>query len=118
MSMYTQLLDAAIGEHPVPEPDVTESRAVAEVRRCRIELVEGVPSGMDPDTVPFVLALQIGYDVALLQLASILGVDSDPSRFEQPQTERARLEAVFSDLGVLLGPAVDADDSEDAAAYG
>jgi hypothetical protein len=111
--MYTQLLDAAIAERSVRAPDVTESRAVAEVRRRRIELVEGVPGGMDPDTVPAVLAVQIGYDVALLQLASILGVASDPSRFEQPQRERARLEAAFSDLGVLLEPATDASGGGD-----
>ncbi len=104
MSMYTQLLDAALGQRLAPEPDAPKHRAVAKVRRCREQLDEGIPSGMDPDTVPIVLALQIGYDVALLQLAAVLGVETDPSRFEQPQSERARLEEAFSELGVSLEP--------------
>ena len=38
----------------------------------------------DLDAVPAVLALQIGYDVALLELAEVLGIETDPSRFERP----------------------------------
>ena len=67
MSMYTQLLDAAYGERPHPRE---EGSAVAEVLRCRFELEERVPPGIDPDAVPVVLALQVGYDVALLGLAA------------------------------------------------
>jgi hypothetical protein len=102
MSMYTQLLDTAFAQHAPGGGPITRGRAVAEVVRCRDELAEGTPGGADPDTVPEVLALQIGYDVALLELARVLGVETDPSRFDQPQRERDRLEQVFNDLGVDL----------------
>jgi hypothetical protein len=108
--MYTQLLDAAFVQHALPGGHVTRRVAVAEVLRCRDELDEGVPPGDDADAVPAVLALEIGYDVALIELARVVGVDTDPSRFDQPQRERDRLEQAFSDLGIdlaeqLAGPA-------------
>jgi hypothetical protein len=106
--MYTQLLQAATGQHLADEPEVTVSDAAGEVRRCRLELDQGVPAGMDPDAVPAALALQIAYDVALLHLAAVLGVESDPDWFEPPQRERARLEAVFSELGLNVEPATEA----------
>jgi hypothetical protein len=81
---------------------VTRGVAMAEVIRCRDELDEGVAPGDDPDAVPAVLALQIGYDVALIELAQVVGVDTDASRFDQPQRERDRLEQAFNDLGIDL----------------
>jgi hypothetical protein len=102
MSMYTQLLDAALGQRPPFQTDMTEERAVEQVVRCREELAEGVPPGIDPDTVPAVLALQIAYDVALLELARVVGVDSGAARFEQPRLERERLERAFGALGIDL----------------
>jgi hypothetical protein len=102
MSMYTQLLDAAFAQRLRPGSRITRRVAVAEVIRCRDELDEGVPPGTDPDTVPVVLALEIGYDVALIELARVVGVDTDPSRFDQPRRERDRLEQAFNDLGIDL----------------
>jgi hypothetical protein len=100
--MYTQLLNAAYAERARPGGQVTRRVAVAEVIRCRDELDDGLPTAADPDTVPVVLALEIGYDVALIELARVVGVDTDPSRFDQPQRERDRLEHVFNDLGIDL----------------
>lgn len=108
MSMYTQLLDAACTQRARPDGRVTRGVAMAEVIRCRDELDEldeldeRVSPGDDPDAVPAVLALQIGYDVALIELAQILGVDTDASRFDQPQRERDRLEQAFNELGIDL----------------
>jgi hypothetical protein len=101
MSMYTQLLDAALEQRTPREPDPSQSHAVEEVRRCREELELGVPQhGID--TVPAVLALQIGYDVALLELAEVVGIESAPSRFEQPERERDRLRHALNDMGIDL----------------
>jgi len=111
MSMYTQLLEAAFGQRPTPEAGATEQSALEEVLRCRRELEEGVPPGTDPDTVPVVLALQIGYDVALLDLARLVGIETDASRFEQPQQERERIERALHDLGISLEMTADAEES-------
>jgi hypothetical protein len=102
MSMYTELLDAAFGQRGPVVVRPTERSALDEVLRRRGQLEEDVPVGADPDTVPTVLAREVGYDVALLELAEILGVETDPSRFEQPRLERARLEQAFEDRGVTL----------------
>ena len=55
---------------------------------CRRELERDTPPPTDPDAVPVVLAREIGYDVALLELAEVLGIETDPSRFEQPRRAR------------------------------
>jgi hypothetical protein len=47
-----------------------------------------------------VLAREIAYDVALLELAQVLGIETDPSRFEQPRQERARVEQALRDRGI------------------
>ncbi len=99
--MYTQLLDAALEQRPPREPAPSRSRAVEEVRRCREELEHGV-TDHSIDTVPAVLALQIGYDVALLELAEVVGIESGPGRFEQPERERDRLRHALNDMGIDL----------------
>ena len=105
MSMYTQLLSAAMGQCP-PEPAVaTEDDAVDAVLRCRAEL-ESAPPPADPDAVSVVLALEVAYDVALIRLARLVAMQSDPDRFEQPQLERARLEMVLRDRGLRLEPSM------------
>jgi hypothetical protein len=101
MSMYTQLLDAALEQRPPRDPSPSQNHAVEAVRRCREELEHGVPD-RSIDTVPTVLALQIGYDVALLELAEVVGIESGPSRFEQPERERDRLQHALNDMGIDL----------------
>jgi hypothetical protein len=103
MSMYTQLLTAALNQRtPAGARAATELGALDEVLRCRGELPEGVPPEQDPDRVPVVLARQISYDVALLELARVVGIEAGPSRFEQPQQERARLENALRERGISL----------------
>jgi hypothetical protein len=111
MSMYTHLLDAAFEQRGPVLFRPTERSALTAVRRRRRELARGAPPAQDPDAVPVVLAREISYDVALLELAKVLGIETDPSRFEQPQHERARLEQLFSDLGIMLQPLPDTEDA-------
>jgi hypothetical protein len=98
--MYTQLLYAALRQRPLTEVGATED-ALDDVVRCRHDLEDGVPPGA-PDTVSVVLALQIAYDLALVELARAVGVETDPNRFEQPQPERERLERALRNLGITL----------------
>lgn len=111
MSMYTQLLEAAFAQRPAPGPGATEQDAHEEVLRSRGELQRGVPVGTEPDTVPVALALQIGYDVALLDLARLVGIDTEPERFEQPQQERERLERALGALGFTFEVPTEAEES-------
>jgi hypothetical protein len=107
MSMYAQLLDAALEQRRPREPGPSPNHAVEEVRRCREELELGVPDH-NIDTVPTVLALQIGYDVALLELAEAVGIETGPSRFDQPERERDRLRRALNDIGIDLDVTTDA----------
>jgi len=103
MSMYTQLLDAALHQLSIDESgeDVAVAVAVADVQRHRNQLERATPD-VDPDTVSAALAIQIGYDVALLRLAGLIGIESDPARFDRPQLERIRLEGEFTQRGIRL----------------
>lgn len=106
--MYTQLLDAALEQRPAREVEPNRSQAVEAVRRRRAELELGVQDHSG-DPVPAVLALQIGYDVALLELAAAVGIESAPSRFEQPERERDRLWHALHDMGIDLGATIGAN---------
>jgi hypothetical protein len=103
MSMYTQLLGAALGDRVPFAVEPSRTAAVAEARRCRHDLETRRLAGMTSDSVPVVLALHVGYDAALIELAAMMGIDSAPGRFEPPERERARLEAALGDLGIVLG---------------
>ena len=109
MSMYAQLLDAAFEQRPADVEVTSERDALDEVLLCRRALEEGLPLDGDPDTVPVVLALQIAHDVALLELARVLGIDTDPSRFDQPERERDRLRRELHARGISLEIAVEND---------
>lgn len=99
--MYTQLLRAALRHNSRAADEASDRQeALERVRRCRVELDEEVPAGLEPDTVPIVLARQVCYDVALLRMARSVGIETDPSRFDRPGRERARLEQAFRDLGL------------------
>jgi hypothetical protein len=102
MSMYAQLLEAALSRRAPGPLRPTERSALHAVRRHRGELTKGRPPATDPDAVPTVLAREVGYDVALVELAAVLGIETGPSRFDQPRRERARLERAFGDQGIAI----------------
>ena len=102
MSMYTQLLDAAVEQRGTVLVRTTKHSALDALWRRGGELNEDVPPATDPDAVTVVLAREIAYDVALLELARVWGIETDPSHFEQPRHERSRLEQALRDRGVTL----------------
>ncbi len=111
MSIYTQLLHAAFHQLSI-DGSGEVAVAVAEVQRWRRRLEAG-RSDVDPDTVSAALALQIGYDVALIRLAGLVGIESDATRFDQPQVERTRLEQALTERGI--SHVQDSDNSEPLA---
>jgi hypothetical protein len=115
MSMYTQLLGAAYGQRQPGGARLSADVAVAQVRWCRFELESGRPPSPDPDVVPVILALEIGYDVALLDLAGVMGIETDLARFEQPRIERDRLEQALRERGVALEQAERATGGRESA---
>ena len=110
MSMYTQLLDAAVGQRGPVALRPTRRSALDALRRSRGELEEDTPPPTDPDAVPVVLAREIAYDVALLELADVMGIETDLRRFEQPRQERARLEEALRDCWVTSRTISDASE--------
>jgi hypothetical protein len=104
MSMYTQLLDAAVGQRGPDAPLTTKHGALDALRHRRRDLIGGVLPATDPDAVPVMLAREIAYDLALLELAELMGIGTDLLRFEQPWQERARLEEALRERGVTTPP--------------
>ncbi len=106
MSMYSELLSAALA-HTRRGDDAGDTRAaIDEARQRRDELELDVPPATEPDAVHVLLARQVGYDVALVRLARLFGIDTGPGQFDRPESERSRLEAALGEHGIRLdGPA-------------
>jgi hypothetical protein len=107
MSMYAQLLEAALRQRPAEPapPDEGVRVALARVAQTHRELEQRRGVDQDAEAVAAELALQIGYDVALVELAQSLGIETGPSRFEQPLQERRRLEGELRELGITVDDA-------------
>ena len=105
VSMYTELLRAALDELPAAPSPGDQDQFFSEVLQRRRELAQDLPAELrNSDAVPVVLARQVGYDVSLIRLAVHLGVETDPERFGPTGHERTRLEQAFRDLGLGVGP--------------
>ncbi len=101
MSMYTQLMRAAL-ERPLPGVRDDPHAALDLAFRQRRELQRILRPDEVPEAMAVRLARQVSYDIALMRLASAVGITTDPSRFDEPGRERARLEAALDDLGMTL----------------
>jgi hypothetical protein len=102
MSMYTQLLEAALGARAISGQTRPVDASLAEVFRCRRQLEEVGPSDSVVDRVSAALADQVGYDVALIELTRALGIECDPRGFDQPQQQRHKLEHGLEVRGIRL----------------
>ncbi len=99
--MYTQLLWAALGESLLgPGDDRHDAFNLAFWQRNELQHTLRPDEVSDP--VAVLLARQVSYDVALMRLASAVGITTDPSRFDEPGRERARLEMALDDFGMSL----------------
>lgn len=100
-SMYSELLDAALGEADRPDggPDVRGS--LDELLRYRRHLAEDA-ARTGPDWALQAVADQLAYDIALIRMARSAGVDCSVRGFDRPEQERLRLEHDLKSRGIQL----------------
>jgi hypothetical protein len=102
MSIYAQLLSAAIERAGGVDESATTGEALAKLLECRRGLGIGVAAGDESDWTAIAIADQLAYDISLINLARRCGIEASPSRFEPPQRERVRLEQVLGTRGINL----------------
>ncbi len=64
--------------------------------------IEGTPPVTDPDAVPVVLAREIAYDVALVDLAESVGIETALTASNSRGRSAPALEKALLDSGVVL----------------
>ena len=102
MSMYTQLLGAALDKIHRPDDELTTGAMLAELLRCRSQLVASASSHIGSGWAPSAVADELAYDIALIELARHLGIECDGRGFDQPRYERTRLERAVVSRGIRL----------------
>jgi hypothetical protein len=103
MSMYAELLTAALATERRSERTASTEELLAELARCRSRL----PSGPLPATVaggvPAAVADHLAYDIALVALCRHLGIDFEVGAFDRPLAARDRLERLLAAAGFTPG---------------
>jgi hypothetical protein len=102
MSMYTQILDAALREHAQPDGAMTTGEALSVLRDCRDHLGATASSEPGMDWSAAALANQVAHDIALIDLARCVGLDADPHTFDQPERRRGELRRELTARGIGL----------------
>jgi len=103
VSMYTDLLEAALAEVIPGGRPTSFHQALAEVVRRRKLLASSGWHEVGRPSVSVALADEVAYDVALIRLARCVDVDCDPGSFGRPQGERQKVERTLASGGVVLG---------------
>jgi hypothetical protein len=103
MSIYSQLLVAALGVGEHDPNAVDRAQLVADLAqwRSRLERRQG-PTAPDGG-VTAAVADQLAYDLALTALCRHADVPFDVAEFDRPQDARGRLEAVLVEMGLVTG---------------
>jgi hypothetical protein len=95
MSMYVELLSAALARDDRGQMNVEDVHASAVTCRYRVHV-----SRMRGDrSAERELATEVDYDRSLINLCRALGIPADSTRFAQPAPERARLEKALDEAG-------------------
>ena len=100
--MYTYILEAALRDRSQPDVGMTTEEALAVFLECRLHLESAASSERIADWGSAALANQVAFDLALIDLADSVGVECDPSSFDQPQRGRIALERELISRGILL----------------
>lgn len=73
MTMYVEILDAAIGEEGSLDAKMSSVEAIRNLLRCRKHLAARAFDSSNPNWTPEALAIQVSYDRALIEYARHLG---------------------------------------------
>lgn len=102
MSMYSQFLSIALDQASQSHGPPSTGEALGRLIQCR-NRTDGVRGEKgDSGGTPDALSRELEYDVALIKLARLLDIHSTVDSFDQPQTERSRLERSLVDHGIRL----------------
>jgi hypothetical protein len=101
MSMYTHLLETALARRPEPDGQDRTSSLLDELERSRRRLHTPMPAEHSAERVPAAVADQLSYDIALVELSQLAGIDVDLAAFGHPERARAFLERSLMVRGLL-----------------
>ena len=102
MSIYVQLLNAALAEAPSKSDEMNAGDAVAELLHRRGNLYTRGSSHAGSLWAPDAVANELAYDMALIRLATFLGIECKSEDFELPGRGRARVELSLMSKGIRL----------------
>jgi hypothetical protein len=106
MSMYSELLAASFDRVEQDDLRAREELLLEELSECRARLT-GTADDDAPAEQAFLdafghIAREIDYDLALIRVCRLHGIDSNPALFTRPLEERRRLEQALEAAGVDL----------------
>lgn len=102
MSIYSQLLSAALAQTDGSDDVSTTGGALAKLLACRAKLEVQPSARTGSDWAAAAVAAQLAYDMALVTLSRRLDIEFDLNNFDQRQLERNRLERALEARGVAL----------------
>jgi hypothetical protein len=101
MSMYTELLSAAIEGLGSSTDKSTSGEVFAELLRCRNRLGPGISYARSHSSSDIV-ADELAYDITLIEFARRLGVECGINDFESPGHGRTGLERNLGSRGIRI----------------
>ena len=100
--MYTRLMCSALDKLASSSDGATTGQALAELLRCRNRL--GARMSLEgSNRASAAIADELAYDIALIDLARLYGIECDVSDFDNPIRGRALLERGLGSRGVRVG---------------
>jgi hypothetical protein len=102
MSMYTQILEAALREHRQPAIAPTVAEALGALLQCHTRLSSSGSLEREFDWSSTALAKQVACDIALIDLARSVGIACDAVDFDQPERRRNELIRKLVSSGIRL----------------
>jgi len=100
MSMYTQILEAALSERRQPAVAPTAAEALVALIHCHARLGSSGSLERGLDWSSTALANQVAYDIALIDLARSVGIACDSGTFDQPERRRDELKRDLVSRGI------------------